>query len=270
MSRSTPKISIVTPSFNQAEYLEITIQSVLNQGYPNLEYIIIDGGSTDGSLDIIRKYAKHLAYWKSEPDNGQTHAINEGLQHATGEWVAWQNSDDIYYPGVFAEMANAAARHPEVDLIIGNLMIVDAKGQALRDVRYVTPSYNALRAEGMMMVNQAAFWRRRVHSEIGLLDETLQCSFDYDWFLRITKRYRSVHVNRIWGGFRLHSETKTSNQTQLFTEENNKILKGIQLPMWMVRVYQIRRMALMLFQGDVGYIVRGILRRIVGKQGSLY
>jgi len=270
MPSAPPKISVVTPSFNQAEYLERTILSVLDQGYANLEYIVIDGGSTDGSIEIIRKYEDRLAYWVSEPDQGQADAINKGLRCATGDWLAWQNSDDVYYPGVFADIAQTASRHPEADLIIGNMMIIDAQDKPLRDIRYVTPSYGALRAEGMVMVNQAAFWRRRVHAEIGWLEESLQFSFDYEWFLRLTERYRGVHVNRIWGGFRLHGATKTSNWTQRFSEENAQILEGRQLPQWQVRLYQLRRIALMLGQGNIAYVLRGLMRRMQGKHGALY
>lgn len=270
MSRMLPKISVVTPSFNQVEYLERTILSVLDQGYSNLEYIVIDGGSTDGSVEIIRKYADRLAYWVSEPDQGQADAINKGLRRATGDWLAWQNSDDIYYSGVFTDIAQTAADHPDVDLIIGNMMIIDAQDKPLRDIRYVTPSYGALQAEGMVMVNQAAFWCRRVHAEIGWLNESLQFSFDFEWFLRLTERYRGVHVNRIWGGFRLHGATKTSNWTQRFSEENAQILQGRQLPQWQVRLYQMRRIALMLGQGNIAYVLRGLLRRAQGKHGTLY
>lgn len=263
-------ISVVTPSYNQAEYLERTILSVLDQGYPNLEYIVIDGGSKDGSLDIIRKYEDRLAFWISEPDRGQTEAINKGLKRATGEWLAWQNSDDLYYPGVFMDVAKAAARHSQADLIIGNMMLIDALDHELREIRYVTPSYGALLAEGMILTNQAAFWRRRVHDEIGWLDESLHYCFDYEWFLRLSKNRVGVHVNKLWGGYRLHDETKTHNMAQRFNEEKTQVLQGRIFPGWKIRLYQLRRVVLMLGQGGIGYVLRGLVRRAQGKGGELY
>lgn len=256
-----PRITVVTPSYNQAAYLERTILSVLDQNYPNLEYIIVDGGSTDGSVDIIRKYSDKLAWWVSEPDRGQTDAINKGLRRTTGEWVAWQNSDDIFYPGAFHDMATTAARRPEVGLIIGDMMLVDEHDRPLRDIRYVTPSYNAMRAEGMLIANQAAFWRRGLQEKIGLLDDTFHCSFDYEWFLRLTRHTASVHVPRIWGALRLHSETKTSTKAQMFQEENNRILTGREMPNWLKQLYRLRRLVLMLEQGQLRYVLRGISRR---------
>ena len=143
---SYPKISVVTPSFNQAAYLERTILSVLDQDYPNIEYIIIDGGSTDGSVDIIRQYAHRLTHWVSEPDRGQAHAINKGLQQATGKWVAWQNSDDFFYPGTFLQLAQMAAIEPDADLIIGNMNLIDKDDMLLRDIKYVRPTYLSMLA----------------------------------------------------------------------------------------------------------------------------
>lgn len=264
-----PKVSVITPSFNQAVFLERTILSVLNQDYPNLEYIIVDGGSTDGSVDIIRKYSDKLAWWVSEPDLGQADAINKGLRRATGEWVAWQNSDDIFFLGAFHDMVSTAAKRPEAGLIIGDMMLVDQHDSPLRDVRYVTPSYNAMRAEGMLIANQAAFWRRGLQENIGLLDDTFHCSFDYEWFLRLTRVTASVHVPRIWGALRLHDETKTSTKARMFQEENNRILMGREMPDWLKPLYRLRRLVLMLGQGQLRYVLRGISRRARRHNGEL-
>jgi len=264
-----PRITVVTPSYNQAAFLERTIRSVLDQGYQNLEYIIIDGGSTDGSVDIIRRYADRLAFWGSEPDRGQTDAINKGLRRATGEWVAWQNSDDIYYPGAFHDLAAAAAKHPQAGLIIGDMMLIDEHDSPLRDIRYVTPSYRALLAEGMLLANQASFWRRRIQTEIGLLDESMNYAFDYEWFLRLTEHCRGAHVNRIWGALRRHGETKTSNHAPRFAEEMVRILAGREMPRWRRWLYMLRRLGLMLADGNVSYVLRGLVRRARGNGGEI-
>jgi glycosyltransferase involved in cell wall biosynthesis len=233
---------------------------VLKQGYPNLEYIIIDGGSTDGSVDIIKKYQERLAYWISEPDRGQAHAINKGLRMATGEWVAWQNSDDIFYPGVFESLAREAAKAPHADLIIGNMNLIDKEDRVLRDIKYVRPTYRSLLAEGMVLTNQAAFWRRRVHGEIGFF-ETLDCGFDYEWFLRLLAGRGAAHVNAAWGGLRLHEDTKTSNRQVLFDVEYHEILRGREVPSFTKRFFQIRRLLLMFNQGHIKYLSRGLVRR---------
>jgi len=270
MTPHWPRISIITPSFNQAEFLERTLRSVLDQEYPNLEYIVIDGGSTDGSVDIIRRYADRLAFWVSEADSGQTSAINKGLQRATGEWVAWQNSDDIYYQGVFHDLAASASKHPKAGLIIGDMMLINEHDHSLRDICYVTPSYKALLAEGMVLTNQAAFWRRSLHEKIGLLNEDFHYAFDYEWFLRLTQQAKGVHVDRIWGGYRLHGKTKTNLLAPRFEEETRRILAGRTMSPWQRKLYKLRRIALMLSHGQVGYVSRGLLRHLRGKGGELY
>jgi glycosyltransferase involved in cell wall biosynthesis len=270
MSNHFPKISVVTPSFNQAEFLERTILSVLDQNYPNLEYIIIDGGSTDGSVDIIKKYSDHLAYWVSEPDKGQTHAINKGLEKATGDWVAWQNSDDIFYPDAFASFVAGVKCHPNADLMIGNINLLDRNDKVLRDIRYVTPSYRGMLAEGMILVNQAAFWRRSVHANIGWLNEELHFAFDYEWFLRLMKRYKGVHVDKIWGGYRLHDATKTFNQSRCFQDEGRVILRDHpNVTGWMRLAFKLRRAGLMMLKGNLVYVLRGLWLRIMGKHRTL-
>lgn len=262
-----PRISVITPSFNQAAYLERTIRSVLDQDYPDIEYIIIDGGSTDGSVDIIRQYADRLSYWVSEPDRGQAHAINKGLQHATGAWVAWQNSDDVFYPGAFAQLARMAAKKPHADLIIGNMNLIDKDDRLLRDIKYVRPSYEGLLAEGMMLTNQAAFWRRSLHARLGYLDERFDCGFDYDWFLRVLHGGRgAAHANATWGGLRLHEDTKTSHRQEVFDREYAQIIQGRQASFPGKKYHQFRRLMLLLAQGEFRYSLRGLFRRVRRRQ----
>lgn len=259
-----PRISLITPSFNQVEFLERTLRSVLDQNYPNLEYIVIDGGSTDGSVDLIRKYASQLTYWVSERDHGQAHAINKGLRLATGDWIAWQNSDDIFYPSAFQQLAVAAKMDRAADLIIGNMNMIDRYDAVLRDVKYVRPTYSSLLAEGMVLTNQAAFWRRSLHDEIGYLDQSLDCGFDYDWFLRVLQRGRAAtHVNAVWGGLRMHEETKTNLRQDVFACEYKKILQGREVSTWSRRYHQIRRMCLMLGLGEFSYVFRGLVERLM-------
>jgi glycosyltransferase involved in cell wall biosynthesis len=260
--KNPPKISIVTPSYNQANFLERTINSVLAQRYPNLEYIIIDGGSTDGSVEIIKKYEKYLTYWVSEKDDGQSQAINNGLKRATGEWVAWQNSDDMFYPGTFDALAKAASKNSQPILIIGNMNLIDEYDYVINNLKYVTPTYQSLLSEGMVLTNQAAFWKRSVHDEIGYLNEKLHYGFDFEWFLRVLQIGRAIHINKTWGGLRIHSQTKTAQFQELFDHEYAKIREGRPTSTTLLRFFQLRRLSLMLARGDLAYILRGAGRRL--------
>lgn len=262
MSASIPRITVVTPSYNQASYLERTILSVLNQGYTNLEYIIIDGGSTDGSLDIIKRYSDRLTYWESTPDRGQSHAINKGLQRATGDWVCWQNSDDIFYPKAFEAVAKSIEHNSKLDMIIGDIRLIDEADNLIRPMCYVRPTYKSLLAEGMVLTNQAAFWKRTIHNEIGWLDESLHYGFDYEWFLRLLNHTSvSYHISAYLGALRLHSETKTSLNQEKFKTEYAKILEGRSLTVTEKYFYKIRRLLLTLADGNVGYVFNGIKQR---------
>jgi glycosyltransferase involved in cell wall biosynthesis len=264
-----PKITVITPSYNQADYLERTICSVLEQNYPNLEYIIVDGGSTDGSVEIIKRYEDRLAWWVSESDDGQSQAINKGLKRATGEWVAWQNSDDIYYPGALHDLAKAADQYPDAEFIIGNMRLIDKNDHAIRDIRYVTPTHQGLLAEGMVIANQAAFWRSSVHADIGFLREDLHYSFDYEWFLRLTKHVKSRHINRIWGALRHHEETKTHTNEEAFAAENQLALSEYHFKPWKKFFYKMRRAYLTALNGNLYYLLRGCFLRIAGRKKEL-
>ena len=260
---NTPKISIITPSFNQVDFLERTLLSVLEQDYPNIEYIVIDGGSTDGSVDLIKKYERRLAYWVSEKDRGQAHAINKGLERATGDWVAWQNSDDTYYPGAFSQLAAVAQSNGSAQLIIGNMNLIDRDDQILRDLKYVRRTYSSLLSEGMILSNQSAFWQRKVHQELGLLSESLDCAFDYEWFLRLLAEGRqTAHVNTTGGALRVHGDTKTSNRQDVFDREFEQIRSGREPSALDKRYHQFRRMCLMLAQGELRYVLRGLASRM--------
>jgi glycosyltransferase involved in cell wall biosynthesis len=255
-----PKISIITPSLNQGKFLERTILSVLNQNYPNLEYIIVDGGSTDGSLEIIKKYEQQLAWWTSEKDSGQTAAINLGLRRATGTWVAWQNSDDIYFENTFNDLLLEIKKNPEIDIITADIFLIDDQDNKLRDIRYVKSTYKSILVEGMVLTNQSAFWRRDLHYKIGYLNEQLQYAFDLEWFLKLTKSTTKVkHVHKFWGAFRIHQGSKTYKSNIKFKEEIKLILGDYVPSLLEIYFYKLRRGILMLANYQWRYVLRGII-----------
>jgi glycosyltransferase involved in cell wall biosynthesis len=203
-----PRIGIVTPSYNQRPFIEETIRSVLLQGYPNLEYMIIDGGSTDGSLEIIRQYAPWLAYWVSEPDRGQSDAINKGWQHATGELLAWLNSDDVYEPQALLRVATARAAHPKAGLIHGLCLEFDETGVR----RLIGGPYNMLTAitvsydQGGRVAQPAAFVTRQAVSRVGMLDCRLKQSMDKDLWQRTAALYEVAFLPQTLARFRVHRQ----------------------------------------------------------------
>ncbi len=205
-----PLISIVTPSFNQAKYLEATIQSVLGQDYPNLEYIIVDGGSTDGSLDIIHSYQDQLAWWISEPDQGQTDAINKGFTRARGDILAWLNSDDTYQPGAVTEAVSYLRANPEVGLVYGDTKFIDAGGRVIGQFNAKQTDYRRLRRGGVYIPQQAAFWRGALWRQVGPLDPSFYFAMDYDLWVRLARVAEIRYLpGKYWANFRLHDDAKT-------------------------------------------------------------
>lgn len=207
-----PKLTIVTPSFNQAEYLERTIISVLNQQYPNLEYFIIDGGSTDGTRAILETYADHLTGWVMEKDNGQTDAINKGFRRATGDYVAYQNSDDVFAPDALWRVAQAWQKSPDTDVFFGDMYIIDEQDVILEELRVPSFSAGCQVHEGMQVFNQSLFIRRSLLAESGWLDESLRFVMDYEIVTRLGVKpgVRFQHVPGFWGGFRVQPDAKSS------------------------------------------------------------
>lgn len=212
-----PRVSIVTPSYNQGQFIEETIRSVLLQGYPNLEYIVIDGGSSDGTVEIIRKYEPWLAYWISEPDRGQSHAINKGLRRATGEILSWLNSDDVLLPGTVRRAVERLRGDEQIDVVYGRLNRIDSRSQPLP-----TPELPKDRLEfgaetviGECIVNQpGCFWRREVMDRVGLLNEDLHYAMDYEFWVRmILAGARFKRLPETVANFRLSSDSKTVGHT---------------------------------------------------------
>jgi len=212
-SRPWPRISIVTPSYNHGRFIEETIRSVLLQGYPDLEYIIIDGGSVDDSVEIIRKYEPWLAYWVSEPDQGPAEAINKGLRWATGEIMAWLNSDDTYLAGALKHVGIIFRQRPELEWMFGSAMFVDVEGKPIGLYRGVDrPFIRKLQYwRGWDVPQPALFFRKDVFDEFGGLDESFHYAFDYEWVLRISNRdASSYHCSpALLATYRRHMFSKT-------------------------------------------------------------
>ncbi len=205
-----PRISIVTPSYNQAPFLERTIKSVLDQRYPCLEYIIIDGGSSDGSVDIIKRYEKYLSYWISEKDKGQSHAINKGFERASGQILAYLNSDDTYVEGTLLFIADYFSQHPEIDVVYGNATFIDEEDCPIRDWRTIDYKFN-FHLYGQAIIPQpSAFWRKEIYTKVGKLDESLQLALDGDLWFRMSKRgAKFAFCDTVLSNFRVHNQAKS-------------------------------------------------------------
>ncbi|HSF82396.1 MAG TPA: glycosyltransferase family 2 protein [Anaerolineales bacterium] len=204
-----PLVSIITPSFNQARFLEETIQSVLTQGYPRIEYLIVDGGSTDGSLEIIQRYADRLGWWVSERDQGQTDALNKGFARARGEILAWLNSDDSYLPQAISEAVAYLQAHPEAGMVYGDANLVDQHGQVIGQFPARQTDYRRLRTGFVHIPQQAAFFRADLWRQVGPLDPSFYFAMDYDLWVRLARISALHYQTRLWANFRLHGQGKS-------------------------------------------------------------
>lgn len=218
-----PLVSIVTPSYNQANYLEQTLDSVLGQDYARIEYLVADGASNDGSVEIIKKYADKLAWWVSEKDSGQGEAINKGLARTKGEIVAWLNSDDYYLPGTVSSAVKVFKENPDVVLIYGDMLAVDEKGQTFNVLKYKQLSPEDLLC--FQIIGQpAVFFRREAYKQAGGLDTTFHFLLDHHFWIRIAQHGRIMHVPQTWAAARYHSEAKNRLKAAEFGREAFRIL----------------------------------------------
>lgn len=231
MIQEEPLVTVITPSFNQGRFLEQTIRSVITQDYPKIEYIVMDGGSDDNSLDIIRRYEDRLTYWESVPDEGQAHAINKGLKRAKGEILGWLNADDILLPESLSRVVEVFKEKPNIDVVYGRLERIDESG--LKIPTPILPKDKVIFSKqlviGECVVNQpGSFWRRRIMEKAGTLDESLRYALDYEYWIRLAlKGARFWRVPEVVARFRLSSVSKTVGETAEMACEQLGVLENL-------------------------------------------
>jgi glycosyltransferase involved in cell wall biosynthesis len=208
-----PSVTVVVPSYNQGQYIGATLQSIIDQKHPSLELLVIDGGSTDNSVEEIKKFSSHIKYWVSEPDGGQTAAINKGFTKSTNEIMAWINSDDLVTPDAFNHIMSYFAENPNVDVLYGNRILIDGVG--LEIGRWIIPYHSdAILKWADFVPQETLYWRRSAWNKIGArLDEDFRFAMDWDFLLRLTASgVRMAHLPLFLGLFRVHQSQKTSSQ----------------------------------------------------------
>jgi len=205
--KNLPKISVVVPSFNQAKYLELALRSVLDQQYPELELIVIDGGSKDKSPDIIRKYAQHMKFWCSEPDGGQTEALIKGFSHATGDILYFLNSDDLLEHNTLREVGEYFSSHPDVDVVYGNTLWIDAGGNVIRQQKEIPFNRFLWIYTYNYVPCMSTFYRRSIYDKVGGITTTYRLAFDADLWIRFSDAHAKIkHVKRQWSRWRFYPE----------------------------------------------------------------
>lgn len=268
-----PRVSVVVPSFNQARYLPRTIRSLVNQNYPNLEIIVVDGDSTDGTLSVLRDLSPHLAYWVSEPDGGQSDALNKGFMRATGEIFGWMNADDLYLPGAVARAASLLSARPDVDLVFGDHVEIDEADQVLQRVFSFPASRGQLAYEGFFANAQSMFWRSDLHRRAGPFDVGLHRTMDYDMMLRFVDAAEGalLHLPEPLGCFRRHDEQKTRVLDETVQREHREIAsrliphKYTRLGGLLRRLYRVRRLYWYWRRGGNRFVVTTALTSLTRK-----
>lgn len=270
---SPMRFSIVMPSFNQARFIERSLLSVINQQYQGMELIVMDGGSRDGTQEILERYSSHIALWRSEADQGQSDALNKGFRAATGEIFGWLNSDDLYLPGTLQHVAQIFAEQPEVDVVYGDWIVVDEHERILERCPALAPSRLRLITEGFFCNAQAMFWRRSLHERIGELDVRLHFTMDFDLFLRMISIAGSrafLRTPRPLGCFRVYAGQKTGVPIK-GVEEHQRVIERAGLA-WKYAphgralrlAYRVTRAAEYLARREFRYL----LLKLTGRQAA--
>lgn len=255
------KISIITPSFNQGKFIEETIKSVLGQKYPSLEYIVVDGGSTDNTRDILKKYTGKIT-WISEKDNGQSDAINKGMRMAHGDILAFLNSDDLYAKGTLQKIAQFFTDHPKARWVSGDYYIINSKKKKIRlFVKWykrflrLFSSYSLLSLTNFV-IQPSTFWKREVFNKVGLFDTDLPYEMDYDYWLRIRKKYQLFHLEEVLSFFRLHDSSKSGFQYKKQFKEEIRVLKKHHISPFVILLHKIHNAIIVFLYNWIAKIDR--------------
>lgn len=222
-----PKISIVIPSFNQGSFIEDTLLSVISQNYPNLELIVIDGGSTDQTVDILKKFNPEIFYWVSEPDHGQTHALVKGFEMATGEIFGWLCSDDLHEPNTLKDVANYFCSHPKARVVYGDCSLIDFYGKPVRPLREIPFNRFIWLYSHNYIPQPSTFWKANLYSKVGGLDLGFEIAMDGDLWIRFAKETEIHHLGKFLSRFRKYPEQKNFAFREITTQEYDRIRRGI-------------------------------------------
>jgi GT2 family glycosyltransferase len=219
------ELTVIVPSYNQCAYLEDTLQSIIAQRDSRIQIYVVDGGSTDGSVSVIKKYERHISWWVSEPDGGQANALNKALSRCSTKYFAWQNSDDVYTPGALTQMLDAANQHSNASIVYGNLLIADQDLRIFADFRFNRYKFSLLPYRALAIANQACIMRTDIVHAVGGFDDDLRYCLDLDLWLRL-RRERVVFVNRYLGVYRVHSLSKTEQLESVHRVERKKLINN--------------------------------------------
>ena len=259
-----PKITLVMPSFNQALYLKSAIESVLKQNYPNLEFFVLDGGSNDGTVDIIRQYEPFITYWRSYPDGGQSAAISEGFKKSSGEIMGWLNSDDLLAPGTLLFVGEYFRKHSDIDFVVGEECLIDEKSRVLR---YLDEPYWNLNWQLYVrncIPQAAAFWRRSLYQKVEGINSTFQYGMDYDLWFQFLRYTEPQYAKRLFSFQRLHTLTKTSTMRDIAVVEKSLIAKkyvaSFRPESRLLKIFwRLHRITMKMFYGSY---LRGFFKKI--------
>lgn len=254
MSEHLPKISVITPSYNQAQFLEQTILSVIGQQYPNLEYILMDGGSDDGSVDIIKKYEQHFTFWQSQRDGGQSAAINNGFARATGEILCWLNSDDLLMPGALLKIGRMFKEVKKPTIIFGNCLHFYEKSAKARGSNVVRDHQNLTLEITDYMIQPSSFWTMETWKKVGPVDEKCNFAMDWDWFIRAKRLgVEFVPIHDYLSMYRIHDTHKSGSGDSKRTNE----IAGL------YRKYTSEKLAKAFLKWDYIYTNRKFIHNII-------